>query len=294
MNMENIWILLALTAAFTGGTSDALTKRALQFHDVYTIAWVRQLIVGMVLLLCLFFIPIPSPDKDFYKAFFSALPFEIIAYIFYMKAIKTSPLSLTVPFLSLTPVCLIVLPYLFLGESVSFWGGIGILMIALGSYTLNLKEVGKGFLGPIKAISKEKGSVFMIITAILYGFTNIFGKQAINHSSALFFGITYNIAFFFVLSPVIFKVGKINMTREIFKESVQVSMLPGIFTAATVLFYTSAMSMASVAYSVAVSRLSLLVGVIYGHFLFKETGFRERLIGTTFMLAGFLIIVLEQ
>jgi uncharacterized membrane protein len=49
-----------------------------------------------------------------------------------------------------------------------------------------------------------------------------------------------------------------------------------------------------VAYSVAVSRLSLLIGVIYGHFLFKETGFRERLVGTTLMLIGFLIIVLKQ
>jgi hypothetical protein len=41
-----------------------------------------------------------------------------------------------------------------LGELVSFWGGIGILMIALGSYTLNLKEMSKGFLEPIKAIGK--------------------------------------------------------------------------------------------------------------------------------------------
>ena len=139
--MENTWILLALIAALTGGTSDALTKKALQLHDEYTIAWLRQLVVVLLLSPCLFFIPIPALDGDFYKAFFSALPFEVIAYILYMKAIKISPLSLTVPFLSLTPVCLIIIPYIMLGELVSFWGGIGILMIALGSYTLNLKEI---------------------------------------------------------------------------------------------------------------------------------------------------------
>jgi len=292
--MENIWIPLAVIAAIAGGTSDALTKRVLQFQDVYIIAWLRQLIVVIVLLPCLFFIPIPSLDGNFYQAFLSALPFEIIAYIFYMKAIKISPLSLTVPFLSLTPVCLIVLPYLFLGESVSFWGGIGILMIALGSYTLNLKEIGKGFLEPIKAVRKEAGSVFMIITAILYGFTNIFGKQAINHSSALFFGITYNTVFFIVLSPVIFKIGKIDMSRRVFKDSLKISILPGVFTAITVIFYTLAMGMANVAYTVAVCRLSLLIGVLYGHFLFKETGFRERLAGTALMLSGFVIIALAQ
>jgi drug/metabolite transporter (DMT)-like permease len=291
--MENVWILLALIAALTGGTSDALTKKALQLHDEYTVAWLRQLVVVLLLLPCLFFIPIPALDGDFYKAFFSALPFEVIAYIFYMKAIKISPLSLTVPFLSLTPVCLIIIPYIMLGELVSFWGGIGILMIAFGGYTLNLKEMSKGFLEPIKVIGKEIGSVFMIIVAILYGFTNTFGKHALNHSSALFFGVTYNLAFFIVLSPVIFKVGKIYSQGRICKESLKISVLPGFFAAITVIFYTIAMSLANVAYTVAVCRLSLLVGVIYGHFLFKETGFRERLVGTTLMLIGFLIIVLE-
>jgi uncharacterized membrane protein len=292
--MENIWILLALIAAVTGGTGDALTKKALQLHDEYTVAWIRQLVVVLLLSPCLFFIPVPPLNEDFYKAFFFALPFEVIAYIFYMKAIKISPLSLTVPFLSLTPVCLIIIPYIMFGELVSFWGGIGILMIALGSYTLNLKELSKGFLEPIKAIGREKGSVFMIIVAILYGLTNTFGKQAINHSSALFFGVTYNLAFFIVLSPVIFKIGRIHLRGRICKESLKISVLPGLFSAITVIFYTIAMSLANVAYTVAVCRLSLLIGVIYGHFLFKETGFRERLVGTSLMLAGFLIIVLEQ
>lgn len=292
--MENTWILLALIAALTGGTADAFTKKALQLHDEYTIAWLRQLVVVLLLSPTLFFIPIPSLDGDFYKACLFALPFEVIAYILYMKAIQTSPLSLTVPFLSLTPVCLIIIPYILSGELVSIWGGIGILMIALGSYTLNLKEISKGFLEPIKAIGKEAGSVFMIIVAILWGFTNTFGKQAINHSSALFFGVIYNLAFFVVLSPVIFKIGRIYSHGRICKEALKISVLPGFFAAITVIFYTVAMSLANVAYTVAVCRLSLLVGVIYGHFLFKETGFRERLIGTALMLIGFVIIVLEQ
>jgi len=292
--MGNIWILLALIAAVTGGTGDALTKKALQLHDEYTVAWIRQLVVVLLLSPCLFFIPVPPLNEAFYKAFFFALPFEVIAYIFYMKAIKISPLSLTVPFLSLTPVSLIIIPYMMFGELVSLWGGIGILMIALGSYTLNLKEISKGFLEPIKAIGRETGSVFMIIVAILYGLTNTFGKQAIDHSSALFFGVTYNLVFFIVLSPVIFKIGKVHLGGRICKESLKISFLPGFFSAITVIFYTIAMSLANVAYSVAVCRLSLLIGVIYGHFFFKETGFRERLVGTSLMLAGFLIIVLEQ
>jgi drug/metabolite transporter (DMT)-like permease len=290
--MESLWIILSLIAAFTGGTSDALTKRALLKNNVYAIAWLRQLVVVILLAPCLFIIPIPQINEDFSRAFLTALPFEVLAYIFYMKAIKISPLSLTVPFLSLTPICLMVIPYVILGESVSIIGGAGILLIAIGSYTLNIKEIRKGFFEPIRAISREKGSIFMIITAILYGFTNTFGKQAIENSSALFFGVTYNIAFFMALSPVIFKIGKIHLHGHICKKTFGAAIAPGFFAAITVIFYTVALSLANVAYMVAVSRLSLLVGVIYGHFLFKETGFRERMVGTMLMLIGFSIIAL--
>jgi hypothetical protein len=41
-------------------------------------------------------------DSDFYKAFIIALPLEIITVILYIKALKLSPLSLTL-LLSLTP-----------------------------------------------------------------------------------------------------------------------------------------------------------------------------------------------
>jgi uncharacterized membrane protein len=167
-------------------------------------------------------------------------------------------------------------------------------MIALGSYTLNLKEIGKGFLEPVRAIGKETGSVFMITVAVICGLTNTLGKEAINHSSALFFGVTYNLVFFIVVSPVIFKIGKIHSHGRISKESLKISVLPGFFAAVTTIFYTVAISLANVAYTVSVCRLSLLVGVMYGHFLFKESGFRERLTGTILMLTGFMIIMLVQ
>jgi len=286
--------MAALIAALSGGTADALTKKALRRHDMYAVAWLRQVVVVLLLAPILFFIPVPPLDREFFQAYLFAMPFEVVAFILFFKAIKASPLSLTVPFLSLTPVCLIIISYAVLGEAVSFRGGVGILMIALGSYTLNLKEIGKGFFEPLKAIGRERGSVLMIAVAVLYGFTNTFCKQAVLHSSALFFTVTYNLAFFVVVSPILFKIGRLHSRSLISGEVLKMVALPGFFAAVTGVFYFVAMSQGNVAYTVAVCRLSLLVGVIYGHFLFAETGFRERLAGTVLMLAGFAIIVLAQ
>jgi len=42
---------------------------------------------------------------------------------------------------------------------------------------------------------------------------------------------------------------------------------------------------------IAVKRMSLLFGVLYGHFLFREEGLRERLAGGTLMITGVALIV---
>ena len=292
--MENLWILFALAAAFNGATSDALTKKALQLHPEYSVAWLRLLLSLPLLLLCLFFTPIPPITKEFVLPAVIALPLEVVAYLLYLKAIRISPLSLTVPFLALTPVVLMVIPYFFLGEHITLWAGAGILLLALGSYTLHIRDFKKGIWAPFLSIRKEKGSLFMIVVAILYGITNTTGKMAIEHSSALFFAATYNTAFFLLLTPVVLQRSRFQWKALTSISALKATLWPGIFTALTVIFYTLAMSLTQVAYSVTVCRLSLLIGVVYGHFLFKEGEFKERLTGSLMMLAGFALIVLFQ
>src|SRR4030042_4598594 len=170
--MPCTWVFLALISAFTLATSDALTKKALARSNEYLVAWFRLLFSIPLLLIFWFFIHVPKIDLQFYKAFAFALPLEIIALILYIKALRISPLSLTLPFLSLTPVFLILTSYLIIGEQVSFQGGIGIIFIAVGSYTLNLHEMRRGIFEPFKAISREKGSVFMIGVALIYSITS--------------------------------------------------------------------------------------------------------------------------
>ena len=112
--MISTWVLLSLISAFTLATSDALTKKALTGNNEYLVAWCR-LVFSVPLLLCLLIlIPLPKLDIRFYKAFALALPLEIIAMVLYIKALRISPLSLTLPFLSLTPVFLILVSYLVL------------------------------------------------------------------------------------------------------------------------------------------------------------------------------------
>jgi len=170
-----LWIFYSILTAFLLATSDALTKRALVSRDEYFVAWMRLLFALPVLVPILFFIEIPSLDRTFWLATLSALPLEIAALILYTKALKVSPISLTMPFLALTPLFLIIMAYLIVGESVSIYGGTGIMLMALGSYILNLHKMKYSLLEPVKAVFREKGSVMIILVAFIFSITASLG-----------------------------------------------------------------------------------------------------------------------
>jgi len=286
--MEHSWILLSLTAAFTLATSDALTKKALTSHNEYIIAWLR-LIFSLPLLLILFlFIPVPELDKEFYTAFAFSLPLELLSIILYIKALRLSPLSLTLPFLALTPVFLIFVSYILLGERVSFAGGIGILFIAAGSYTLHISKIREGIFEPLRAITRERGSVLMIGVALIYSLTSTLGKVAIQHSSPLFFGSTYFTALALFFAPIAFYK---NKEKKMENKTIFSVILPGIFYSLMVVSHMIAISLAKVAYVISVKRMSLIIGVLYGYLFFKEKNIGERFIGASLMFIGFIMVV---
>jgi len=284
------WVYLSLISAFALATSDALTKKALVESNEYLVAWFRLLFALPLLLVLLFFISMPGVDAVFYKAFALSLPLEIIALVLYIKALRISPLSLTLPFLSLTPLFLIFVSYFILGEKVSLRAGIGILLLAAGSYTLNLHEMRNGIFSPFRAIGREKGSVLMIIVAFIYSITSSLGKMAIEHSSPLFFGAVYFIVLTVLFSPIALVAGR---DKKIFVKEEQYKRLffPGLFYSIMIVAHMLALSLTKVAYMISIKRTSLLMGVIYGYLLFREKNIRERLTGALLMFIGFVMIV---
>ena len=55
--------------------------------------------------------------------------------------------------------------------------------------------------------------------------------------------------------------------------------------------HMTAISLTKVAYMISLKRTSMIMGVIYGYFLFKEKNIRERLAGAVIMFIGFVMIV---
>ncbi len=194
------------------------------------------------------------------------------------------------PFLALTPLFLVLTAYLLLDEKVSVLGSIGIFLIVIGSYTLNIHKVQLTLLEPIKAIFKERGSIMIIVVAFIFSITSSLSKMAIEHSSPIFFG-----SFYFVLVTLLFTpiaVGKNKGKIVITKKDIIPLTSIGITYSLMIIFHMLAINLTNVAYMISVKRMSLLFSIFYGYLLFNEKKIAERTVGSMIIFAGFLLIVL--
>jgi len=287
--MIPLWLTLTVISAFSLATSDVLTKKALAGHNEYLVSWLRLLPSLPVFLIPLVFLPAPPLHPDFFLCVFGALPLEALAVILYTKALKLSPLNLTLPLLSLTPLLLLVVPFLILGERISPLGAAGIVLIAAGGYLLNARPGQRVGLLPVRALLCEKGSLCMLCVAAIYSITATLGKRAIAASSPLFFAACYIPLLVLLISPVALYKGRGELRLMAQNGTIRASALPALFYVIQVITHVYAINLTNVAYMIAVKRLSLLFGVLYGRYLFQEKG---GVIATLIMLAGGSLIVI--
>jgi drug/metabolite transporter (DMT)-like permease len=249
---------------------------------------VRLLFALPYLLIGLLVLPRPPLDRTFWICLGVGLPLELAAFLSYMRAIKVSPLSLSVPFLAFTPAFVILTGYVFLGEVLNFFGIFGIFLIVTGSYVLNLSQMSEDWLAPFRAVFREEGSWLMLLTAFIYAFTAALGKLAIQHSSPQFFGVIYFLLFTLLLLflfPLIPQAKWSNLIKQPWP-----GFAAGTVLALMIFSHTLAISLVEAAYMLSVKRTSLLFSVVLGALVFKEHKIRERLLGTLIMIVGVFII----
>jgi drug/metabolite transporter (DMT)-like permease len=283
------WFLLSLLSALGLATADALTKRFFSDLSPYRMGLSRILAIAPWMILSLFVLPSAVPDRTFWLAIAVALPLELLAFFLYMRALKLSPLSLSLPFLAFTPVFMIITGRFILDETITMGGALGIGLIVAGAYVLNLSKVKTGFLGPVRAVLHEPGSWIMLSISFLYAFTAPIGKIAVLHSNPWFFTAVYNLvltAFIVSFWPV---TARGNGAPGIFCRPGPMLLL-GLVASIENFCHMMAIAQVEAAYMIAIKRMSLLFGVLYGARWFGEEKIAERLAGAAIMVAGVFLI----
>ncbi|MDZ7751099.1 MAG: DMT family transporter [Gammaproteobacteria bacterium] len=282
------WLVLSLVCAFSLATADALTKRYLAAYSPLEAVLVRFGYAGMMMVPLVLVNPLPPVPPAFWGLLALLVPLELLAMWFYVRAIQTSPLALTLPYLAFTPVLVTVTGYVVLGETVPLVGLVGVLLVVAGAWLLNVERLHEGVLAPFAAISHEPGARFMLATAALYSLTAVFGKAAMAHATPASFGPFY-FALLGVATLVLFG-GRRRAGLAVLWRRPWAGGAVGLAMGVMAVTHFLALDLVEAAYMIAVKRTSLLFGIVYGALWFHEERLAQHLAAGAVMLAGVVML----
>jgi drug/metabolite transporter (DMT)-like permease len=308
------WLPLTIACALCLASADAATKAWLQGYSAWELALIRFTLTALLLLPMLMGLPsLLALPVAFWGWMLLLVPLEVAAMLLYMAAIRDHPLSLTVPYLAFTPAFVILIAELLLGERISAAGAGGVLLVVAGAWLLNVGHARvrewRSWLTPLRAILWEPGSRMMLAVALIFAFTAVMGKAAMQYVDPQQFGALYFLVIGLLLLPLLVlpparprpdqqapatasdAVPRRLSMRRLLRRPFAVLAVAAL-NAGMVYTHFLALQRVEVAYMIAVKRTSLLFGILYGVLLFRETGLSTRLPAGLLMLAGVFVIVL--
>ncbi len=286
-----LWVILSLVAAVGAATQYMFIKKFLKNIDLVVLASGTFLSTSLFAYAWAFIQGLPTLGPNFFPALaVSAVGGTIAAHLYY-KALKSSDLSLTIPMLAFAPLFLILTSYLILNEFPSRYGLLGILLIVLGSYFLNLAKVKKGLLEPFRQLFRNKGTRYMLVVAFIYSIIANTDKIITLNSSPAFAtaSATLVVGTAFLILAFLQKRNIVENYSKHFRKF----LLVGAIIAAEVISQQTAWTMQIVPYVISIKRTSAIIGILYGYYIFREKHTRERLLGAAVMVAGAAMIILS-
>lgn len=281
------WLPLVLLSAFSLASADAVTKGRLADYSARELTLLRFGGAALWLAPLLVVYPLPPVPLAFWGWVAALVPLELLAMLLYVRAICTSPLALTLPYLAFTPMLTAITGLLILGERVSARGLAGIVLVVAGAYLLNSGGA-RGRLEPFRVIMRDRGSRLMLAVAAIYSLTSVMGKGALRYVPPEAFGPFYY-ALLGVLTLALFALREPTALRALWRRPGW-SLLVGLLMATMAVAHFLALSRAEVAYMIAVKRTSLLFGILYGAILFGEQNLTRHLLAGTLMVLGVALI----
>ncbi|HLD00842.1 MAG TPA: GRP family sugar transporter [Candidatus Nanoarchaeia archaeon] len=285
-----LWFIFSILTALFTTLREVISKKLLKNVDEYVASWSLSFFAALFLSPYLFFADVPVLGRHFWLALIYTGISVSITNLLMMKALKNSDLSKVSPIVAFSPLFLLFLSPLILGEFPTTYGLIGVILIVVGSYLLNLKKMAIGYFYPLKSLFKEKGTRMMLIVAFLWAIGSTIDKIGVQNSSPFFWAMSTNLVSSMILLPIMLHQSsnsKVEIINNIW------SLAPvGFFLAIASFFQMTAITLTKVVYVISIKRISVIMSVISGWIIFKEDGIKERLIASVIMVLGVIFILL--
>ena len=284
-----MWLLYAVGSALFAGLTSILAKCGIRKTDSTVATAIRTIVVLIFAWIMVFVVGsqgtlLDIPAKSLVFLVLSGLATGA-SWLCYFYALQRGPIDKVVPIDKSSTVMTILLAALLLGESVTLTKGVGVVLIAVGTFLMIEKKGG---------VQKEAGGWMLAAfgSAIFAALTSIVCKVGItavesNVGTALRTGVVLVMAW-----VMVFVQGKQGQMRTVPRNELGFICLSGLATGASWLCYYKALQLGPASLVAPIDKLSILVTVLFSYLVFHEKLSKKALAGLAVLVAGTLVMLL--
>ena len=286
-----MWVLFAAESAFFAGVTAILAKCGIRKTDSTVATAIRTIVVLAFAWVMVFVTGSQGQMRDLDGRTLLFLILSGLAtgasWLCYFRALQIGDINKVVPIDKSSTILTILLAFLFLGEPIGLFQGVGVVLIGIGTFLMIEKKpqaeehVSQGMGWMLYAFGS---AVFASLTAIL-GKIGIQGVES-NLGTAIRTGVVLVMAWVMVLVT-----GKAGAVRQVDRRELGFICLSGIATGASWLCYYRALQDGLASVVVPIDKLSILVTVAFSGLVFHERLTARSGTGLLLIVAGTLAML---
>lgn len=287
------WLFFGILTAVLVTFASITQKKVLFKEHAMAFVTVLAIINFFVSLPLAFFVNWNFLSLEILGLFYVVSIFAAFSFLLIAKSLRHMELSAAVPFFVLGPLFTILVAYLLLGETITLFQGIGVLLILFGAYALEIK--GHDFMSPFREFKDSKYIHYMFFSAIIYAFSSTFDRVLMTSYNVEPFAYIPLIHFFIAINMIIL----LSIFHDGFKD-IELGfhnagwwiLLVALITVSYRLSQITAISMAAVGLVVSIKRLSILFTILIGGQLYHEHHILKKVIWSSVMVTGVIFIAI--
>lgn len=285
-----MWILFAAGSALFAGVTAILAKCGIRKTDSTVATAIRTLVVLVFAWTMVFVVGSQGEIRNIGPTTLFFLVLSGLAtgasWLCYFKALQLGDINKVVPIDKSSTVLTILLAFVFLHEAISLSKGIGVALIAVGTFLMIEKKETDG--------QQTNGSAWLwyaLGSAVFASLTSILGKVGIsgvesNLGTAIRTGVVLVMAW-----VMVFVTRKQGELRQIPTNELGFICLSGLATGASWLCYYRALQDGPASIVVPIDKLSMLVTVAFSGLVFHEKLTRRAALGLLLVTGGTLVML---
>ncbi|MBR2303154.1 MAG: EamA family transporter [Clostridia bacterium] len=284
-----MWIMFAVGSAVFAGLTSILAKCGIKNTDSDVATAIRTIVVLIFAWIMVFIVGSANTISTVSTKTLVFLVLSGLAtggsWLCYFKALQLGNVNKVVPVDKSSIVLTILLAFIFLGEPISLWSGIGLVGIAVGTFMMIEKK---------DVVNKQEGKgwfIYAILAAVFASLTSILGKIGIEGIESNL-GTAIRTAVVLVMAwVVVFTKGKQKQVKNVSKKELLFILLSGLATGGSWLCYYKALHDGLASVVVPIDKLSIIVSILFSYIVFKEKLSKKAFFGLCINVLGTLAMV---